>query len=564
MVVPPRSVIETATPLECLLELTRSAGEDSLPIILATVAETIRAVAGFEAVVINLYRPAWDDYEVVLVLGSEESRVALDGKTVPSETWNRLFSLEQQTLPGVFLLDETSTFWDDVEDAFIPDIPPSDDPDGWQANDGLIVFLREPIGTPLGFISMDEPATGLRPTDDDLRLVRAICSHAEQALCAAKRNERAIANGRMLSQLLGASPALSACATTTMLLETASDMVVPRLGFERIAAYERHDADTLELAATRGWESAASLPPALTVRRLEQLLTHQREHAGCWLLLAAELFGDPADGLASRSRKNGRGLAAWDEHCLVVPCRGDSGRLRGLIVIEDPADRLLPTDERRRAVRLLIDQVSAAQNGIEHREQLSHLASHDPLTGVRNRRGLTDVLTQHADAALLVCDLDHFKRVNDRYGHEVGDQVLARFGALLRELSREQDVPMRLGGEEFCLVLPDTDRAGALQAAERLRVETARQMQDLIPESITVSIGVATNADGTLDAHRLLSRADHGLYAAKQAGRDRTVEAATGAPPRPQPVETSASSSEYVCPRSALCTSEAGGAKRSP
>jgi diguanylate cyclase (GGDEF)-like protein len=526
-VVPPRSVVETATPLESLLELTRSAGEDSLSVILSTVAETIRVVAGFQAVVINLYRPAWDDYEVVLVLGSEECRAALDGTTAPSETWDRLFSCEQQALPGVFFLDETSTFWADVDDVFVPDIPPSDDPDGWQPDDGLIVFLREPSGTPLGFLSLDEPANRRRPTDDDLRLVRAICSHAEQALCAAKRNERATENGRMLSHLLGASPALSACATAQALLETACDMVVPQLGFERIAAYGR-GADTLELAATRGWSSPTPLPPTLDVGRIEELLTPGREHAGCWLLAAAELLGAPADLRVPRSLKNGRGLAAWNEHCLVIPCRGDSGGLRGLVVIEDPADRLLPTDERRRAVRLLIDQVSAAQGGIEHREQLHHLASHDPLTGVRNRRGLTDLLGQHRDAALLVCDLDHFKRVNDRYGHEVGDRVLARFGTLLRELAREQDVPMRLGGEEFGVLLPDTDRAGALEAAERLRAETARRMQDLIPEAITVSIGVATNTHGILDGQRLLSHADRGLYAAKRAGRDRTVEVATG------------------------------------
>ncbi len=546
MVVPPRSVIATATPLESLLELTRSAGEDSLPDILSTVAETIRSVAGFEAVVINLYRPAWDDYEVALVVGSEASRVALEGTTAPSETWDRLFSCEQQALPGVFFLDETSTFWDNVEDVFVPDIPPSDEAGTWQADDGLIVFLREPSGTPLGFVSMDEPASGRRPSDDDLRLVRTICSHAEQALCAAKRNARAIENGRMLSQLLGASPALSACATTLVLLETACDMVVPHLGFERIAAYGR-DADTLELAATRGWPAPAALPLTLEVGRIEQLLTPPREHAGCWLLAAAELFGAPADPHPPRSRKNGRGLAAWSEHCLVIPCRGDSGWLRALVVIEDPTDRLLPTDERRRAVRLLIDQLSAAQGGIEHREQLSHLASHDPLTGVRNRRGLTDLLSQHRDAALLVCDLDHFKRVNDRYGHEVGDRVLARFGALLRDIAREHDVPMRLGGEEFCLLLPATDRAGALAAAERLRAETARWMQDLVPEAITVSVGVATNTHGIIDGQRLLSHADHGLYAAKQAGRNRTVEVAGSGPAGPElvdQVETSASSSE--------------------
>jgi diguanylate cyclase (GGDEF)-like protein len=526
MVVPVRSdVPETLTPLESLLELARCAGEESLRVVLTTVAQTIRAVAGFDAVVVNIYRPAWDDYEVLFVLGSEESRAALEGTCAPSETWNRLFSCQEQRLPGVFFLTDSSEFWDDLDNVYTPDIPRSDDPDGWQPDDGLLVFLRDASGTPLGFLSMDEPASGRRPDDEDLRLLRAICSHAEQALVSARRNERATENERMLSQLLGISPTLSACSTASELLQAACDTVVPHLGFERVSAYGVRDAETLGLVVTRGWDSPELLAGALEIPRLESLLAAERERAGCWLLKADELFPPPGALPAERSLRNGRGRSGWNDDCLVIPSRGDSGRLRGLVVIEDPSDRMVPSDDRRRAVRLLIDQVAAAQNGIEHREQLNHLATHDPLTGVRNRRGLDELLAQQANAALLVCDLDHFKRVNDRYGHDVGDRVLERFGDLLRELSREQDVPMRLGGEEFCILLPDTDRAGAIRAAERLRVETSRRMGELVPERITVSIGVAMNADGELDGRTLLAAADRGLYAAKQAGRDRSFEA---------------------------------------
>jgi diguanylate cyclase (GGDEF)-like protein len=434
-----------------------------------------------------------------------------------------LFSLERQRLPGVFFLTAETAFWDHIDNTYTPDIPRSDDPHAWQPDDGLLVFLRESSGAPLGFLSMDEPVSGRRPSDDELRLLRAICSHAEQALASARRNEHATENARMLSQLLGISPALSACSATQELLEAACETVVPDLGFERIAAYGAGDGATLQLLATRGWQSTELLSETLSVYGIEDLLTHERQHAGSWLVPADELFWPAAPQDGERSLRNGRGIAAWDDCALVVPCRGDSGTVRGLLVIEDPSDRLLPGGDRRRAVRLLADLVSAALRGIEHREQLSHLATHDPLTGVRNRRGLTDLLAAHPDAALLVCDLDHFKQVNDRYGHDVGDRVLERFGQLLRELSRADDVPMRLGGEEFCVILPATDRASAIRAAERLRVETSRRMQGLIPERITVSIGVATNSNGTLDAHTLLVAADRGLYAAKQAGRDRSV-----------------------------------------
>jgi diguanylate cyclase (GGDEF)-like protein len=553
MVIPARTgPTGKQTPIESLLELARSAGEDSLPVVLSTVAETIRTVGGYRAVVVNIYRPAWDDYEVIYVIGSDESHEVLDGTRAPSTTWNRLFATERQLLPGVFFLTREAAFWQGLDNVYTPDLPDTDDPEAWRADDGLIVFLRDGAGTPLGFLSVDEPNSGKRPTEDDLRLLRAICSHAEQALVSARRNELAAENERMLSQLLAAAPALSACSTPHELLETACDTVVPHLGFERIAAYYLLDEDTLALTATRGWDSPSPLAPTLEITEIETLLATHHEHAGCWLLesgvepLGATGADTGAEGRnGARSRRNGRGPAAWNDHRVIVPSRGDDGLVHALIVVEDPIDRLLPTDERRRAVRLLIEQVSAAQSVIEHRARLSHLASHDPLTGVRNRRGLTDLLAEHPGAALVICDLDHFKEVNDRYGHNVGDLVLARFGELLRELSREHDVPIRLGGEEFCVVLPDTDRVGAMAAAERLRTETSRRMVDLVPDGITVSVGVALDPEGVLDPERLLSAADRGLYEAKQAGRDRSVALATGdAAAGDQPAAISASSSE--------------------
>ena len=297
--------------------------------------------------------------------------------------------------------------------------------------------------------------------------------------------------------------------------------MVPELGFERIAAYVRGEQGTLELAHSRGWASPTRLSRTLAAERVDELLAPEREHAGCWLIDAGELFAEPAP--APRSQRNGHGPGAWNDSCLVLPSRGADGSLRVLFAIEDPTDRLLPTDARRRALRLLVDQLSAVQSTLDYRDLLQHLATHDPLTGLRNRRHLTELISEHADVALLVCDLDHFKRVNDRYGHEVGDSVLARFGELLRELARDGDVPVRLGGEEFCMILPQTDRAGAVAAAERLRTETAHRMRELVPEGITVSVGVAVTSRGVLDARGLLSAADRGLYAAKLAGRDRSM-----------------------------------------
>ncbi len=525
----PSELGDGITPLEALVQLARSAREDPVPVVLATVAETVRTIAGFAAVVVNVYRPAWDDYEVVLVIGSEESRLDLEGTTVPSRIWQQLFDGYEQRLPGVFFLTQEAGFWDDLEHVHTPDIPDSDDPSAWRADDGLLVHLADASGAPLGFLSMDEPVSGLRPKDDDLRLLRAICSHAEQALESARQNERAAAHRRMLSQLLGASPALSACTSPDALLAEVCDAIVPNLGFERVAVYDLSPRGSLKLSVSRGWESRETLSESLSLSAVESLLSDGRQHAGCWLISAQELFGARAGG-QERSRRNGRGPAAWHNGCLLAPFRDGAGAINGLVVVEDPLDRLLPSIDRRRAVRLLIDHASALQNSIEHRRQLRHLATHDPLTGVRNRRGLSGLLSEYKEVALLVCDLDHFKQVNDRYGHDVGDRVLARFGDLLRELTRGSDVPIRLGGEEFCIVLPHTDREAAIETAERLRVETSQRMRDLVADGITVSIGVAATSAGYLDARELLAAADSGLYAAKDAGRNRSFDASDGQP----------------------------------
>jgi diguanylate cyclase (GGDEF)-like protein len=514
------SLGETITPVEALVELARSAREDPLEVVLNTVAATVHRVAGYRSGVLNLYRPAWDDYEMAVLVDSHDDVDELQGLINPRADFDRLPEMAQERLPGVFFVSDEA-FWDGISNViFSPDWRASADPAAWGEFDGLFVLLHDADGKLLGNLSIDEPISGLRPTDADLRLLRAISSHAAYALDNARRGERAAEVARIQSTLLSASSTLAACASTFELLQRACDTIVPRLGFERAAAYRRGERQQLLLTATGGWASRELLSSTLSTANVETMLISEAEHVGCWLLDARRLF--PAavpDG--ERSQRNGRGAAAWQDTCLVIPTRDAEGSISGLVVVEDPVDHLLPTDGKRRALRLLVDQVSALQSGIETRERLQHLASHDPLTGVRNRRNLTQLLEAHHEVALLICDLDDFKRINDVHGHAVGDRVLVRFGQLLRELARQGDVAMRLGGEEFCVVLPHTERTGALAAAERLRAETAKRMDDLVPGGVTVSIGVAHTSRGVLDARGLLAAADRGLYAAKAAGRDR-------------------------------------------
>jgi diguanylate cyclase (GGDEF)-like protein len=172
--------------------------------------------------------------------------------------------------------------------------------------------------------------------------------------------------------------------------------------------------------------------------------------------------------------------------------------------------------------------------------RMQELATHDALTGCMNR-ATADSLLEHELArchrdrlplALLLMDLDHFKRVNDRHGHAAGDQVLAEFAQAVRARLRASDVFARYGGEEFGVLLPATDHDGALRVAEQLRAAVA-VMRTGLPSgetlAVTVSIGVAVAPIlHRIAGHALYAEADQALYRAKDAGRDRVESASPG------------------------------------
>ena len=167
-------------------------------------------------------------------------------------------------------------------------------------------------------------------------------------------------------------------------------------------------------------------------------------------------------------------------------------------------------------------------------DRIGQLAIRDVLTGVYNRRHLMDTLERELSrstrlgSALSLCmfDVDHFKSVNDTYGHPAGDVVLAHFASLAGVGLRGNDVFGRYGGEEFVLVLPDTDVKGAMNVAERMRDRVEKSAFPGIPAGrrITVSVGVAGLAPGE-GISELTSRADKALYAGKVAGRNRVTSA---------------------------------------
>jgi diguanylate cyclase (GGDEF)-like protein len=220
------------------------------------------------------------------------------------------------------------------------------------------------------------------------------------------------------------------------------------------------------------------------------------------------------------------------QYILLVTARNESQDVvNGL---EAGADDYLtkPFDQNELRARLRVgNRILALQADlIESREKLRFQATHDGLTGLWNRSSVLDMLHREMDRAnrnegftgVLMLDLDHFKRVNDKYGHQAGDAVLKSAADRIAEMVRPYDIVGRYGGEEFLVVLPNCDIEQSRQTAERICAAVG-DVPILLGNReirVTVSIGVTACAANTFQENQLLAIADIALYKAKDAGRN--------------------------------------------
>lgn len=183
----------------------------------------------------------------------------------------------------------------------------------------------------------------------------------------------------------------------------------------------------------------------------------------------------------------------------------------------------------QRSIRETVTQAAPVIGNLRNLAVAELRAATDSLTGLPNRRAIQDTIRRMvaqtsrtlSPLAALMCDLDHFKLINDHYGHGRGDDVLAAVGAALNESIRASDFAGRYGGEEFLILLPDTDVIGALALAEKIRAAISAIRIPTIEQLITTSVGVAVMPGHALDAETLERAADRALYAAKNNGRNR-------------------------------------------
>jgi diguanylate cyclase (GGDEF)-like protein len=344
---------------------------------------------------------------------------------------------------------------------------------------------------------LNEAHQNVEKVFDDLRRVPLALAE-ERALIQAAREEWQ--QGRQLSDALFATPHPSLDHTFVREIE-------------RAHAHHNRALETLDQVHTLGQqEMNTRLAYAISLRRKTLL--------GAGFVFAAGLGIAVAVGMAlARS--------------VLTPLRG----------LEKGAERFGAGDLSSRVRPIGHDELAQlagtfnamADKLAQSQALLRELSTHDSLTGLLNYRELHRQLADEAERSqryghpfsLVMLDIDHFKAVNDTYGHLAGDKALRAFAALIRQEVRPTDVVARYGGEEFVLVLPETAGPGAMTLAERLRVRVAGHAIAVAADhtiSMTVSIGVASYPDGANAVQKLLSAADQALYAAKSAGRNRVCQ----------------------------------------
>jgi diguanylate cyclase (GGDEF)-like protein/PAS domain S-box-containing protein len=294
-----------------------------------------------------------------------------------------------------------------------------------------------------------------------------------------------------------------------LLAENASDVV------------SLHDLDGQVLYISPSCERVFGFSPDEMARMRPFTMVHPEDRARATAHHEALLRGEPVTALTCRNlHKSGRHV--WVE----TSWRPILNRSNKIVRLQAASRDVTERRENERQLEEAKAKLQAQQERlIDANARLEALASLDALTGLKNRRAFEERLHEEIararrsqeSFALLLLDIDHFKHFNDSFGHPRGDDVLKSVARVLSRSVRDVDFIARHGGEEFAIILPDTDRDGAKLMGERLRVAIEENAWDARP--ITISVGAAAWTEGAT-AESLVDQADRALYRSKQAGRN--------------------------------------------
>jgi diguanylate cyclase (GGDEF)-like protein/PAS domain S-box-containing protein len=409
--------------------------------------------------------------DVQELLGTRRPRELWDVLMTAAEPWGDLRFLPHdnpaQEIPGLL--------------AWTPDVPVGEANDAWHPEDALFAPLWAVDGTLVGVLSVDLPVHGRRPGPRQRELLEQFARQAGLAIDHARIYSRMSESEQLFRAVFDQSPVAIALLDTDGVVARSNPAYAQLLGDRSGDLAGRHQGEWIHNADRAAYEDALLQTRAGRVPQPIELRFMTADRRAVW------------------------------------------GRLSLVALTDDAGKRLLT-------------QVENIDGRKKLEIELAHTAMHDALTGLPNRLLLMDRLSQALSrgrrageyVAVLYCDLDHFKAVNDTYGHAAGDELIRVTAQRLTAALRDHDTAGRIGGDEFIVVIGQlSDPADVAALADRILVSIARPIEiDSVQVTPTGSIGVAVGVpEVATSPDELLSRADRALYQAKRSGRNRWVAA---------------------------------------
>jgi diguanylate cyclase (GGDEF)-like protein/PAS domain S-box-containing protein len=449
-----------------------------------SLAETLQAVVdgvvdglGFGIAVLNLRQPD-GKFEVIAVAGSPEAREALLGTISSADIFDAEFAIADKWGGLRFVPHERLPEGEVV--GWVPDVPVSDEPDAWHPLDALFAPLSSPDGELVGMLAVDLPEDQRRPGPIHRELLEIFATQAGLAIDKA----------RLTDQLLAEKVRLEASETTFRMVFEGAGNGMATIAFDG--------------------------PEAGRILRVNDAFCRITGYAADQLIGARmpDFLRDEETGQMRRERdKVAEGNGTYRFERLFRRPAGNDIWLGGTAAVVSQGVG------QPRILLIQIDDVTARKDA---ERELRHHAGHDPLTGLPNRR-----LLQHRFAsalertqqtgrrgALLFCDLNHFKQVNDGYGHEAGDRALREIATRLGAEVRHGDTVARLGGDEFAILAEDIADDALAALITRLESAVSRPLPDITVQ-VTASIGTAPITPQTTDLDALLHTFDKAMYTTK-------------------------------------------------
>ena len=430
------------------------------------------------------------------------------GMTTPLEHWSVLLNEEWRVGSASYLVPpEAPARWADV-----PDLAPSDIPNAWTADHGLVLPLKDPAGEIIGFVAVDEPRSGLLPDEPTIERLEAFAREAQAAFVNAHLYAAARRQADAMEQLFEVAKAMATTADLQQVMPPILHAMNKRFEAVRVVVGRLLD-DHFDMRLM------GRLPDG-------GIETAQTQLAGPLQLMGEELRVNRTLVVNDlHDRPDLQPFLVPEARALLAAGAVDEDeRVVALAVLSDRAGAFDAQDEA--FLRGLLDITIVAMRNADLYEEVRAAAERDALTGLRNRRVFWTLVestlaraTQDQPVCLAVVDIDDFKQLNDAHGHDAGDRALIHVAMRLEAGARETDAVFRIGGDEFVVVLPGANAEGAAVALERIRGSIGRTRLDLPEVSVSVGLAVAASPDVTGDD--LFAQADAALFRAKRAGKSR-------------------------------------------